>query len=135
MASNKIAAVSEFMQRLGRMDIAGASELLAEDAVMALPYLDQLPDLHGRAAIVAQIEATMVQMLEAMHFTFDAWYEAQDGETVIAEYTSKCPIRGQDGFYENAYVGIFKLKGGKITLYKEYLNPLKLDLYAEHLGG
>lgn len=135
MASDKIATVTEFMNRLGRMDIAGAAELLTEDAVMALPYLEQIEDLHGRNAIVAQIEATMVQMLEAMHFTYDAWYEAVDGETVIGEYRSKCPIRGREGFYENDYIAVFKLRDGKIALYKEYLNPLKLDLYAEHLSG
>jgi ketosteroid isomerase-like protein len=135
MPSDKIAVVTEFMNRLGRMDIAGAAELLTEDAVMALPYLEQLDDLRGRDAIVRQIEATMVQMLEAMHFTFAAWYEATDGETVIGEYTSKCPIRGRDAFYENAYVGIFKLREGKVALYREYLNPAKLDIYAGHLNG
>lgn len=132
---DKTEIVRTFMERLGRLDIDGASELLDEDCVMSFPYIDALDDVVGREAIVAQIKGTMMQMLEAMHFTFDSWFEAKDGQTVITEYRSRCPIRGSDGFYENAYVGIFAFKGDRIALYKEYLNPLKLDLYAETLGG
>ena len=134
-ALNKIEVVREFLERLGRQHIDGAGELLDEDAVMVFPFIEALEDVKGKAAIVGQIKATMVEMLECMNFTFDAWYEAIDGETVITEYRSKCPIRGQNGFYENTYVGIFAFKGDRIALYKEYLNPLKLDLYAEQLGG
>jgi hypothetical protein len=104
--SSKIAIVSEFLDRLGRLDIDGAAEFLDEDAVMTFPYLDQLNDVAGREMIVAQIKGTMVEMLEAMHFTYDAWYEpagsGTGGSIVIGEYRSKCPIRGSSSFYENA---------------------------------
>lgn len=134
-AADKPAIVKEFLSRLGRLEIDAAAELLDDDCVMTFPYIEALPDIIGKAAIVAQIKATTAVMLDAMHFSFDSWFEATDGKTVITEYTSKCPIRGQDGFYENAYIGIFAFNGDRIALYKEYLNPAKLDLYAEQLGG
>jgi len=128
--------VRVFLERLGRMEIDHAADLLDDDCVMVFPYVEALDDVVGKAAIVTQIKATMVEMLEAMHFTFESWFETGDGSTVIAEYRSKCPIRGRAGaFYENAYIGIFGFKGDRIVLYKEYLNPLKLDLYADKLSS
>jgi ketosteroid isomerase-like protein len=127
-AVDKAGVVAEFLTKIGKLDIDGAAEHLDENAVMCLPYLDQIEDVRGRDAIVERIKATVPAMLTEMVFTFDAWYETAQPDVVIVEYRSKCPWRGRDGFYENTYIGIYGFNGQKIILYKEYLNPLKLDL-------
>lgn len=133
-AARKIAIVTELLTRIGRMDFDGAGELLDEDALMVFPYVEQIGDVRGRQAIIGQMRATMPGVLEAMHFTFDAWYPVAEPDMVIAEYRSRCPRAGGAGVYENAYVGFFGFRGDRIALYKEYLNPAKLDIYGESFG-
>ena len=124
---NKIDIVTDFLNRIGKMDIDGAGEYLADDARTVYPYLDYLDDLEGRAAIVSQIRSTIPHMFERMDFTFDEWYEIADPDAVIVEYRSHCPRLGNKGVYQNVYIGVFRFRNDKITLYKEYLNPLRLN--------
>lgn len=132
--SERIALATEFLTRLGRLDAAGVAELLTPDAVMILPFLDAVPDVLGREAIVRQIETTMQPTLESMHFTFDAWHETAGGDVVIGEYRSRCPLLA-GGVYENAYVGFFTFDGDRIAGYKEYLNPLAMAAAFGALAG
>lgn len=123
-SQEKIKIVTEFLERIGRLDIRGAGELLHEDAVMMLPYVDPVPDVIGKQAIIEQLEATTPKMLEYMKFTFDEWYPTADPNCLIVEYRSSCARRDRGGLYENSYISVFKFIGNKISLYKEYLNPL-----------
>jgi len=134
MARDRIELVKEFLAKIGCFDMEAVRGFLAEDAVMTFPYLDQLPDITGRDAIVEQIESTVPVVMEAMNFTFTEFHPTADPDCLIAEYTSKCPLRGSDGFYENEYIAVFKFRGDEITLYKEYLDPTRMAVHAEVLG-
>ena len=50
----------------------------------------------------------------------------QKHDTVIAEYHSECPRKGNAGVYRNTYITVFGFDGEKIALYKEYLNPTRM---------
>ena len=131
----KIAIIRQFLECIGRLDVEGAGEFLHEDAVMTFPYIDQIPDVVGRQAIIDQIAGTVPKMLKEMNFTYDAWHETTDPDVVIAEYHSKCPLLNGQGFYENDYICVFRFKDGRIALYKEYLNPARMAVYGDQLGS
>ena len=93
---------------------------------MTMPFLDGLPPTEGRAAITEQLSASVPLMFERMNFFYDAFYDVRDSDTVIAEYHSECPRKGNAGVYRNSYITVFGFDGEKIALYKEYLNPARM---------
>ena len=123
----RIEIVGDFMKKLGAFDFEGAGKHLADNAKMVLPYFEAMPPLDGKAAMLKQMKATMTQMFERMEFIFDAWYPVEGQDALVAEYHSVCPRLGNAGTYENSYITLYRFEGDKITLYKEYLNPTKLN--------
>jgi fermentation-respiration switch protein FrsA (DUF1100 family) len=49
-----------------------------------------------------------------------------DPNKVIVRYTGQIPLR-TGGRYDNRYVGIFEVKGGKLTRFTEFFDPLVLQ--------
>ncbi|MFN8043696.1 MAG: nuclear transport factor 2 family protein [Mycobacterium sp.] len=124
--AQRVEAVRDFLDSIGKLDFDRAATLLADDAVMTLPFLDGLPPTAGRAAIIEQLGASVPQLFKRMTFFYDAFYEVRDSDTVIAEYHSECPRTRDAGVYRNTYITVFGFDGEKIALYKEYLNPARL---------
>lgn len=124
--SRRVAIVRDFLDGLGNLDFAAVEGHLADNAVMVLPFVDGLPPTEGRAAIVGQLSSSVPQMFERMTFTYNAFYEVRDSDTVIVEYHSECPRKGNAGMYRNTYITVFEFDGEAITLYKEYLNPMRM---------
>ena len=122
----KVRIVTDFLNSIGSLDFDAVGRHLAENAVMVLPFVDGLPPVHGKDAIVDQLRSAIPQMFERMNFTFDEWYEVRDTDTLIAEYHSECPQKGTAAVYRNSYITVFRFEGEKITLYKEYLNPSRM---------
>ena len=125
-ARRRIEIVTDFLDGIGNLDFERVARHLADDAVMALPFLDAMPPTHGRAAIVAQLSNTIPHMFERMDFIHDAWYDVRDSDTLIAEYHSESPLYQKPGMYRNRYITVFAFNGDEITLYKEYLNPVAM---------
>ena len=132
----KIEVVTEFLDGIGNLDFDGAARLLAENAVMIMPFVDELPPLEGRTAIIDSMRNLIPQMLERMNFTYDAWYDVRDDEdTLIAEYHSESPWKAGDGAYRNSYITVFRFEDDKIALYKEYLNPMRMTAFGVSANG
>lgn len=119
----RVEIVKGFLDSMAGLDFDRLGHYLAEDAVMALPFLEALPPLEGRTAIVDQTRATMEQMFDSMTFTYDQWYDVRDSDILIAEYRSEAALKGGRGTYRNQYITVFRFDSDKITLYKEFLNP------------
>ena len=127
----KIEVVTEFLDKVGNLDFDGAEQHLAENAVMITPFIDDLAPLEGRTAIIEQMRNLIPQMLKRMNFTYDAWYDVRDDEdTLIAEYHSESPWKAGDGTYKNSYITVFRFEDDKIALYKEYLNPMRMNVFG-----
>lgn len=124
--SRRVAIVKESLDGMAGLNFELLEQHLADDAIMVLPFLEVLPPIKGKRAIVDQTSATMKQMLERMEFTYDAWYDIRDSNTLIAEYHSEATLKDGRGVYRNQYITIFEFDGDKITLYKEFLNPAKV---------
>jgi ketosteroid isomerase-like protein len=128
--SGRVELVKSFLDGMADLDFEHVGDHLADDAVMVLPFLDVLPPVQGRAAIVEQVSATMAQMIEQMEFTYDEWYDVSDSDTLIAEYRSEATLKHNLGVYRNQYITVFHFAGDKIALYKEFLNPANLAAFA-----
>ena len=124
--SRRVEVVRDFLDSIGSLDFVRVAANLSETAVMTLPFLDGLAPTEGRAAITEQLSATVPQMFEQMTFFYDAFYDVRDSDTVIAEYRSECPRKGNAGVYRNSYITVFGFDGETIALYKEYLNPARM---------
>jgi uncharacterized protein len=132
----KIEVVTDFLDRIGNLDFEGAGQLLAENAAMIMPFVDDVPPLEGRTAIIDQMRSVIPQMFERMNFTYDAWYDVSDDEdTLIAEYHSECPWKASDGTYRNTYITVFRFNDDKIAVYNEYLNPMRTNASVVSADG
>lgn len=131
----RVAAVRDFLDSLGNLDFDRVEQLLAQDAVMVLPFVEEVPPSRGRAAIVDQLRNSVPLMFERMNFTYDEWYDVRDSDVVVAEYHSECPQKGSGKIYRNTYITVFRFDHDKISLYKEYLNPLKFAGFTDAVDG
>jgi ketosteroid isomerase-like protein len=127
----RVRIVREFLDGIGDLDFDRVEGHLAADAVMVLPFVEDVPPTRGRSAIVAQLRDSVPAMFDRMNFTYDEWYDVRGDDAVIAEYHSECPQRGSGRIYRNTYITVFRFEGAKITLYKEYLNPSKFVGFTE----
>jgi ketosteroid isomerase-like protein len=129
----KVDIVTDYLSRIGALDIDGAGQHLADDAVMMVPFgpsTEEVPPLVGKEGILQQMRGVIQQAFVRMDFTIDEWYDVSDFDAVIAEYHSVCPLKGRPGEYRNSYVGVFRFADDKIILHKEYFNPTRLTALA-----
>jgi len=120
--------VTEFLDRLGALQIEAAGEHVAEDAVMHFPYLPGDNLFEGRQAIIDQFNKTLPVFWDYMEFIPKDWYPGADGEVLIAEFSSKAVKKGNTGTYANEYIAVFRFRGDKLTLIREYFNPSLLQI-------
>ncbi|OCB28851.1 hypothetical protein A5675_06820 [Mycobacterium malmoense] len=128
----KVDIVTEYLGRIGALDFDGAGEHLADDAVMTVPFTpaaEDVPSIVGKQAIIDQMRGVILPAFARMDFTFDEWHDVRGPDALIAEYRSVCPLK-RGGEYLNSYVGVFRFEGDKITLHKEYFNPVRLAALA-----
>ncbi len=128
----KVDIVTDYLGRIGSLDIEGAGRHLADNAVMMVPFapsVEDVPPLVGKQAILDEMRGVIVPAFVRMDFIIDEWYDVGDSDALIAEYHSECPLKG-GGEYRNSYVGLFRFEDDKIVLHKEYFNPVKLTALA-----
>ena len=131
----RVEVVTDFLDSIGDLDFDSVRQHLADDAVMVFPFVDNMPALQGKSAIVDQLRSSIPQMFERMNFAYDQWYDVRDDDALIVEYHSECPQKGSRATYENSYISVFRFESDKISLYKEYLNPLRVIDAVASPGG
>ncbi|MDA4106798.1 nuclear transport factor 2 family protein [Mycolicibacterium holsaticum] len=131
----RVQIAKDFLDSIGNLDFDRVERHLAPDAVMVLPFVEEVPPTRGSAAIADQLRDSVPAMFDRMNFTYDEWYDVRDAEWLIAEYHSESPQRNTGSVYRNAYITVFRFEGNKIALYKEYLNPLKFVGFTEPVHG
>jgi len=98
-------------------------DLFAEDVVFEFPYASEgFPKrLDGRDRLAAHL-ARLGPLLEFDGFDLEASHVF--GETAVLEFT--CEGRGVDTgvAYDQTYISVVTLRGGRIARYKDYWNPL-----------
>ena len=114
-----------FLSKIEDMDFDGVGEMLAPEAVIAFPFSPGAEPIEGRQAAVEYLTQGVKQTLDKISFTYDAFYPGAEPNELIVEYQSTGIRAGNNGAYQNNYIAVFRFKGDKIILWKEYFDILK----------
>ncbi|MFE6037364.1 nuclear transport factor 2 family protein [Streptomyces sp. NPDC056452] len=115
-------------------DIDGWVALCDDDVVFEFPYAPDgfPPRLEGKAAVAAymrdypdSIDLREIPQLE-IHLL-------RDPDTLVAEWRGVGRMVASGAPYEMPYVAVVTVKGGRITHYRDYWNPLAIPGSPEHL--
>lgn len=101
-------------------------ELFTDDAVVEFPYAAGLglPErLEGREAIRRYFAETPKHFL-GLVFTNVQRYRTTEPDVAIAEAHGSATIAATGNTYEQDYVMKVKTRDGRISLYREYWNPI-----------
>ncbi|WPB82520.1 nuclear transport factor 2 family protein [Archangium violaceum] len=107
-------------------DIGRWLELFTDDAVVEFPYAAGLglPErLEGRGAIRQYFMDTPKHFL-GLTFTNVRRYPTTELDVALAEAHGSATIAATGSTYEQDYVMLVKARNGRISLYREYWNPV-----------
>ena len=108
--------------------------LFADDAVVEFPYaasLGRSTRLEGKAAIDEYFRGGSAAF-RGLSFRDVRVHVSTDADSVVAEAHGSAHIVAKSKPYEQDYVMVLTAKGGRITSYREYWNPLPA---IEAFGG
>lgn len=115
------AAVLGYHTALMEGNLDRFSGLWTEDAVHETPYHpDKL--FQGRAEIVADYRHMFANRRD-MVFTIRELYQTVDTDCIVVEFHGDSTIGETNAAYANDYIGVFRLRGGKIAHLRLYANP------------
>jgi len=124
--------VSRFLKAFAKQDVQGMADVLAEDIVFEMPFaLPGLPDrVEGKRTVVGFLE----KFLGKEHGMFTGWdihniriYPAGDPDLVFTELDGQGVVAQSGHQYRQKYITMFRVSDGRISHWREYLNPLPLQ--------
>ena len=99
-------------------------DLFHEDAVFEFPF-------SPGGAVLVEGKEKMTAFLQSIEgntvfdeFTLKANYSMDDGQTTVLEYEARGRDLKSGNPYVQSYIGVVQLREGRLTLLREYLNPL-----------
>ena len=101
--------------------------MFAEDGVLECPFAPAggMHRVAGKANIAAYM-ASIKDVLGSDGMTLLATYRAPDSDTTILEYEGTARDLRSGVTYPQKYIAVAKVRGGYLTLFREYWNPLPL---------
>jgi len=134
MTSDTNRAIFERMlAALGRKDYDAFQTCLAPEIICQWPYrvIEGFPtELVGARRLREALE-TSLKVFTPYNYKIVAVHALARADGLIAEYTSHSTYLPRGVAYSNQYVGIVEFRDSKITLWREYVNPL---IVLEALG-
>ena len=124
--------VSRFLEAEGKQDVHGMADVLAEDIVFEMPFaLPDLPDrVEGKGTVVEFLE----QFLGKERGMFTGWdlhniriYPGGDPDLFFTELDVQAVVIKSGYQYRQKYTILFRVSDGHISLWREYLNPIRLQ--------
>jgi ketosteroid isomerase-like protein len=123
-------ATREANKQTLRRAIAGISALdldavigeLHDDVRFELPYEAAVPDsgLDG----IRDLLGSMFVMFGKFDMTVTDIYDLVDPNMLVARYRGDALGRDKPVVYQNDYLGVFEFRDGRISLWREYDNPV-----------
>ncbi len=122
------AAVRAVFATISAGDGARLGEHVTEDLVFELPYAPPgIPTRTEGRETWERNTLGMFRMFERFESTVDTVYAGADPDVVIAEYHSDAVVKHNGNPYKNRYIGVFRLRDGRICLWKEFHDPRATD--------
>jgi ketosteroid isomerase-like protein len=125
---NPLSTAKAFISALSQRDANSALLLLSETAILEMPFpLASGENKYGTQRMwgepLRQYVTGITERNSQIAFNNAVWRNADDG-TVIVECDGDM-VRAKDGKrYQNKYIVLFQVSDGKITLWREYFNPV-----------
>jgi uncharacterized protein len=121
------AAVSSLLEAVSAADGQLARALLADDVLMELPFaVAPFPSAKsGGDSVAAGINGAS-RIFTTFRLTPLTFYPSPETDSLIVEARSEGRLT-RGGTYSNQYVFIFRFTDRKISLWREYFNPLRLS--------
>lgn len=115
-------AVERFFTALERLDIPSFMNVWADGARQVMPLSPEgFPkELNGKGAIYNQYKG-LPENYTSMKFPRRV-FATDDPGKVIVQYHGIIPLKGGSE-YNNNYVGVFEVRGGKVERFTEYFDP------------
>jgi len=124
--------VRRLLEAGAKQDVQGMADVLSENIVFEMPFaLPGLPDrVEGKATVVRFLE----QFLGKEHGMFTGWdfyniriYPGGDPDLFFTEYDGRGVVAKSGYQYRQKYITMFRVSDGRISHWREYLNPIPLQ--------
>jgi len=118
-------AMTKFLDLMVQEDIPGWMELWHEEAVFEYPFAPPgFPQsVSGRQAIFENFK-DFPKMLKFSEFTGVRMHPMLDPDMLIVEFACRGRAVATGKPYDQRYIGVVEMRGGKIFRYRDYWNPL-----------
>ena len=110
---------------LGRKDFDAVGRCLDEDLPLEWPFpvMDGFPLEQRGARWFLDAMRTSWHDFDDYAYRIEAIHDLVEEDRLIAEYSSHSRYRPTGEPYSNRYISIFDFAGGRITRWREYVNP------------
>lgn len=115
--------VRQAIDRLSELDVDGALELVTEDVVLELPFRAGGEPRRLQGDDARQFMRQLPLLLTRIQFVDVVVHGALPGGTIVAEYRSQGQTVGGRP-YDNTYAAFFELRGHRISVWREYFDPM-----------
>ena len=130
MSDRRKKAIEDLFSRLNARQFGTLEELLDDDAVFDVAYVPKGTSfsnpVRGAKAFQGVFEAGVASMFNPLEFEILETYLGEDPDVIVVEYASSGVAASTRRPYSNRYVGIFKVRDGKIAQWREYHNPERM---------
>jgi ketosteroid isomerase-like protein len=125
--------VSRFLEAEAKQDVQGMADVLAEDIVFEMPFLN-LPGLPNRVEGKGTVVEFLEQFLGKEHGMFTGWelhniriYPGGEPDLVFAELDGQGVVVKSGYQYRQKYIILFRVSDRRISHWREYNNPIPLQ--------
>jgi ketosteroid isomerase-like protein len=127
MTDQRLTTIDALFTLLNEQRYPDLDRLLADDVVFDVAYypvggLGDNPTV-GREAVTSMFTDVVAKLFDPFEFAVVETYLGAEPDVVIVEYTSHGTARSTGRDYSNRYVGVFRIRDGKVQLWREYHNP------------
>lgn len=135
MAASGRAVVNEYWSKLAGGDIPGAMALMAPDVVYTMAGKTPVSGtFRGMGELTEKLLKPVLSQMRGLTLIPDEFIGEGDRVAVIAHGHAKTPS-GES--YENRYVFVYGVRGGKIAEVAEYLDTVEVEtkMFGKKLVG
>lgn len=130
MPDRRMKTIEDLFSRLNARQFGTLGEVLDDDAVFDVAYMPEtaaFPNpVRGAKAFQDVFEAGVAGMFDPLSFEVLETYLGEDPGVIVVEYASSGVAAPTGRPYSNRYVGIFKIRDGRIAQWREYHNPERM---------